>query len=132
MTTPTNTTDTCSSVDFSVQEYWDSIIKMSLSKFFILRVLYDKESYGYEIARSVAEISHGCCTPTEGTIYPVLREFEKCGCLEVRSESVSGRIRKMYTLTPKGRSAFEIAARTWLEATQYVVKAANIIPLPES
>lgn len=132
MSTSQNSTNTCDCVDYTVQEYWDGIIKMSLSKFFILRVLYDRESYGYDIARSVAEMTHGCCTPTEGTIYPVLREFEKCGCLEARSELVNGRVRKIYTLTPKGRYAFEIAAKTWLEATRYVVQAAELTDVPKA
>ena len=36
-------------IDYTSQEYWNGIIKMSLSKFFILRVLYTQSMHGYEI-----------------------------------------------------------------------------------
>ena len=62
--------------DFTSRAYWAGTIKMSLSKFFILRVLHDGPMHGYDIARTVERITRGCCSPTEGTIYPVLRDFE--------------------------------------------------------
>ena len=37
--------------DFASREYWAGTIKMDLSKFFILRVLHDGASHGYDIAR---------------------------------------------------------------------------------
>ncbi|MGA4814783.1 helix-turn-helix transcriptional regulator [Pseudomonas aeruginosa] len=36
----------------------------------------------------------GCCAPTEGTIYPVLREFEQGGYVTAHTETVAGRGRK--------------------------------------
>lgn len=105
------------SVDYTDRSYWNGIIKMSLSKFFILCVLHVKPMHGYEIARAVASTTRGCCSPTEGTIYPVLREFEQGGYLTSRTEVVSGRERKIYTLTDRGREAFRVASDAWKEAT---------------
>ena len=65
--------------DYASRAYWAGTIKMSLSKFFILRVLHDRPMHGYDIARAVERTTNGCCSPTEGTIYPVLREFEEGG-----------------------------------------------------
>ena len=65
--------------DYASRAYWAGTIKMSLSKFFILRVLHDRPLHGYDIARAVERATNGCCSPTEGTIYPVLREFEEGG-----------------------------------------------------
>lgn len=110
-------------MDYASREYWNGIIKMSLSKFFILRVLYTNPMHGYEIARTVAEVTNGCCTPTEGTIYPVLSEFERGGYVTAETATVSGRERKIYTLTPKGRLAFEVAVGAWKEVTDYIVQA---------
>lgn len=110
-------------IDYTSQEYWNGIIKMSLSKFFILRVLYTQSMHGYEIARTVAEVTKGCCTPTEGTIYPALREFEEGGYVSVAVEATGGRERKVYTLTDKGRQAFQVAAAAWEEVTKYILKA---------
>jgi PadR family transcriptional regulator, regulatory protein PadR len=102
-------------MDYTDRAYWNGIIKMSLSKFFILRVLHHKPMYGYEAARAVEHATRGCCSPTEGTIYPVLREFEAGGYVTALSETVSGRERKVYTLTEKGRDAFRVAVEAWME-----------------
>lgn len=113
-------------MDYTSREYWNGMIKMSLSRFFILRVLYTQPMHGYEIARTVAEVTRGCCTPTEGTIYPVLREFEECDCVIASTEVVNGRERKIYTLTDKGRQAFEVAVEAWQEVTRYILQAVEV------
>ncbi|TSD84299.1 PadR family transcriptional regulator [Mycobacterium sp. KBS0706] len=100
---------------------------MSLSKFFILRVLHDRPMHGYDIARAVELTTNGCCSPTEGTIYPVLREFEEGGYVTVESSVVSGRPRKTYTLTGKGREAFKVGVEAWLEVTRALTETESVI-----
>jgi DNA-binding PadR family transcriptional regulator len=95
---------------------------MSLSKFFILCVLQTRSMHGYEIARTVERTTKGCCTPAEGTIYPVLREFEQGGYVTVRTEVVQGRQRKIYAITDRGREAFRVAVDAWMEVTQCLVQ----------
>lgn len=104
-------------VDFASRTYWAGTIKMGLSKFFILRVLHDGPLHGYDVARAVARVTGGCCSPTEGTIYPVLREFETGGFVTVEEEVVQGRQRRVYALTDAGRAAFLVALDAWMEAT---------------
>lgn len=113
-------------MNYTSREYWNGLIKMSLSRFFILRVLYAKPMHGYEIARTVAAVTRGCCSPTEGTIYPLLRELEAGGYVVAAAEVVGGRERKVYTLTEKGRRAFEVAVQAWQEVTQYVLEAVRV------
>ena len=104
-------------VDYASRDYWSGTIKMGLSKFFILRVLHDSPMHGYDIARSVERTTGGCCSPTEGTIYPVLREFEAGGFVTAREEVVQGRQRRVYALTDSGRAAFRVALDAWMDAT---------------
>jgi PadR family transcriptional regulator, regulatory protein PadR len=104
-------------VDYASRAYWAGTIKMGLSKFFILRVLHDGPLHGYDIARLVERTTNGCCSPTEGTIYPVLREFEAGGFVTATEEVVQGRRRRIYELTEAGRSAFRVALDAWMEAT---------------
>jgi DNA-binding PadR family transcriptional regulator len=104
-------------VDFASRDYWAGTIKMGLSKFFILRVLHDGPMHGYDVARAVERTTGGCCSPTEGTIYPVLREFEAGGFLTVEERVVQGRQRRVYALTEAGRAAFRVALDAWMEAT---------------
>ena len=115
-----------SAVDFTDRAYWGGIIKMSLSKFFILSVLRQRPMHGYEIAREVECSTDGCCSPTEGTIYPVLREFEQGAYVTSHTETVSGRDRKVYTLTDKGREAFSVAVEAWMEVTEHITKSQDV------
>jgi DNA-binding PadR family transcriptional regulator len=94
---------------------------MSLSKFFVLSVLHQKPMHGYEVVQAVERTTGGCCSPTEGTVYPVLNEFAAGGYLSSHIEAVQGRERKVYSLTDKGREAFQTAVAAWLEATECVV-----------
>lgn len=104
-------------VDYASHDYWAGTIKMGLSKFFILRVLHDWPMHGYEVARAVQHTTGGCCSPTEGTIYPVLREFEAGGFVTAIEEVVQGRQRRIYALTDAGRAAFRVALAAWMDAT---------------
>lgn len=104
-------------VDYAARDYWAGTIKVGLSKFFILRVLHDGPMHGYDIARAVERTTGGCCSPAEGTIYPVLREFESGGFVTVAEQVVQGRQRRVYALTEAGRAAFRVALDAWMEAT---------------
>lgn len=94
---------------------------MSLSKFFVLCALHEKPMHGYEIVQAVEKATNGCCSPTEGTVYPMLNEFEAGGYVTSRIDVVQGRERKVYTLTRKGRAAFQTAVSAWLEATDCIL-----------
>jgi len=114
------------SPDFLSRDYWNGTIKMSLSKFFILCVLHEKPMHGYDVARAVERTTNGCCSPTEGTIYPVLREFEEGGYVTFEAEVVSGRERKVYTLTDKGRAAFKVAVDAWMDVTRCLIASEKV------
>jgi DNA-binding PadR family transcriptional regulator len=112
--------------DYTSRPYWNGMIKMCLSRFFILRVLCEQPMHGYEIAKTVERLTEGCCSPTEGTIYPVLREFESGGLVRAEEQRVGGRSRKVYTLTEKGRDAFAVAVEAWNEVTRHIVQSAGL------
>ena len=113
-------------VDLTDRAYWAGTIKMALSKFFVLRVLHDGPSHGYDIARSVERATCGCCSPSEGGLYPVLREFEQGGYVTSETEVVSGRERKVYTLTDKGREAFSVGVAAWMDVTEALVETKRV------
>ena len=100
--------------DLLSRTYWNNTIKMSLSKFFILCVLNQRSMHGYDVAKEVERQTDGCCSPREGTIYPVLKQFAAGGYVTFDTQVVSGRERKVYTITDKGREAFKIGLGEWL------------------
>ena len=115
-----------STPDFTSRSYWNGTIKMSLSKFFILCVLHERPMHGYDVAKAVERTTNGCCSPTEGTIYPALHEFEEGGYVNVETDVVSGRERKVYTLTPKGRQAFKVAVEAWMDVTRCLIDSPRV------
>lgn len=95
--------------------YWRSLISQSAIRFFILRALWDKDSYGYILSKEIEELSWGFCTPTESTLYPALNDLEKRGLIHSNMITANSRARKMYHITDTGRLAFRTAAKTWGE-----------------
>jgi DNA-binding PadR family transcriptional regulator len=108
--------------DLTDRGYWVGTIKMSLSKFFVLRVLHDGPSHGYDIARAVERVTAGCCSPTAGGLYPVLKELEAGSYVTGATETVSGRERRVYTLTDRGRQAFRVGAEAWADVTSALLE----------
>lgn len=110
---------------YETEEYWNGLVRMSLSRFFILRVLCCRSLHGYEIAKEVAALTEGCCAPTEGGLYPVLREFEENGLVTCVTELNGKRERKVYSLTEIGTQAYETASKAWVKAAEYILAEAN-------
>ena len=123
MNTPTSNRPATRQIpDYSDPGYWHGTIKMSLSKFFVLSVLHRKPMHGYEVVQAVEKTTNGCCSPSQGTVYPVLNEFEAGGYLTHETDIVQGRERKIYSLTDKGRLAFQVATTAWMEATACIAE----------
>ncbi len=110
---------------YESRDYWAGLIKMSLSRFFILHTLHQQALHGYEISKRVSDITCGCCAPTEGSLYPVLKEFVENGLVTVETQTVSGRERKVYTLSEAGEGAYQVASQAWGEASNYILQAIN-------
>ncbi len=102
--------------------YWKALVNMALSKFFILRVLHTGPCHGYSVLEKLAQFTEGCCVPTYGTIYPILRELVKGGYAEVSPQTVGGRQRKVYRLTEKGENAYRNAVCVWQEMIPYLTR----------
>jgi PadR family transcriptional regulator PadR len=105
-----------SAVDYTCREYWNCVLNASLCKFLILRVVCEQPMHGYGVILRLAELTRNLCTPTQGTVYPVLREFERCGCVRSHHQVVGGRERKVYEATEKGRVALAAGMDVWRRA----------------
>lgn len=79
----------------------------------ILRLLKDREMYGYEIVAAIREDTGAVVRAGEGVIYPVLHGLEKDGALAARRKTVNGRSRVYYSLTPKGQQRLSGLTQEW-------------------
>jgi PadR family transcriptional regulator PadR len=105
--------------------YWKSLINIGLTKVLVLKVLSLGPNHGYGLLKELESITAGCCVPTFGTIYPILKELTRYGYAEV-SEDVQlkgAQKRRVYTLTPLGVKAYEVALEAWRSTIPYVYKA---------
>ncbi len=59
--------------------------------------------YGYEMVQHVHQLSGKKILIKDGSLYPALQKLTEDGLLTFKEETVSGRIRKYYYLTPKGK-----------------------------
>jgi len=71
-------------------------------KTIVLKLLHERQMYGYEITQRVKELTDGEISLTYGALYPILYKLEKDGLLTTTSEVVDGRARKYYSLTTSG------------------------------
>ena len=80
----------------------------------ILSLLSERAMYGYEILQEAERRSASQFQMKEGTLYPALHQMERAGFLSSQwREGESGRARKYYTLTAKGRRQAESKRRQW-------------------
>ena len=79
------------------------LIKGTL-KYMVLNLLQTlPKMYGYEITQVLDEKSSGRIKLTFAALYPVLHKLEAAGLVRAETENVNNRIRKYYSLTPKGK-----------------------------
>ena len=80
----------------------------------ILSLLSERAMYGYEMLQEAERRSASQFTMKEGTLYPALHQMERAGFLKAAwREGESGRARKYYSLTAKGRRHADSKRRQW-------------------
>lgn len=79
----------------------------------LLRLLESREMYGYELVRSIREVTGEAISLGEGVIYPVLHGLERTGSLKARRKPVGGRTRVYYSLTRQGRGRLADLQDDW-------------------
>ena len=80
----------------------------------VLAILADGDSYGYAILQRVRDLSKGRMEWTDGMLYPVLHRLERLGYVKARWEvAESGRDRKYYGITARGRTQLAEERKQW-------------------
>lgn len=92
----------------------------------VLRLLSDREMYGYELVAAIAEATGEEIRLGEGVVYPALRGLERAGLLRSRTEKVNGRPRVYYRLSAKGRRRLGDLGDEWARVVNGVAKAMGV------
>ena len=79
----------------------------------LLRLLNEREMYGYELVRSIKEATGEAISLGEGVIYPVLHSLERNGSLKSRRKPIGGRTRVYYSVTRQGQGRLQDLQEDW-------------------
>src|SRR2546421_7596265 len=79
----------------------------------LMAAIEPRPAHGYALAEALRLRSRGAFDLPEGTVYPALHRLERAGLLASRWSSTTGRRRRMYRLTSKGRRALDERRRAW-------------------
>lgn len=79
----------------------------------ILKILREREMYGYELVQAIRERSGEEISLAEGVVYPALHALEREGALTSRRQTVNGRSRIYYAVTDSGVSRLDALAGYW-------------------
>jgi PadR family transcriptional regulator, regulatory protein PadR len=102
----------------------DSELLKGTISLLILSLLSREPMYGYEIAATVHRDTDGTFTWREGSLYPNLHKLQAEGLISGEwEERETGRKRRYYHITAKGRAALAEKRESWNELT----RAVNVI-----
>ncbi len=79
----------------------------------VLRLLAEREMYGYELVRAIRLASREAIVLAEGVVYPMLHGLEARGLLQGRERRVDGRNRVYYRLSAKGQRRLAELTEEW-------------------
>ncbi len=79
----------------------------------ILSVLGEEPHYGYLLQKRVHEVSGNMVRIQAGTLYPLLHKLESAGAIHSYWDSSTGRDRKWYEITDKGKRLLQDQATEW-------------------
>ncbi len=79
----------------------------------ILRLLEEKDMYGYEMIETLRQRSQNIFELKAGTLYPLLHSLESKGLLSSYESACSGKLRKYYQITKNGRRFLDEKKQEW-------------------
>ena len=92
----------------------------------LLKLLSEKDMYGYEMIETLRERSCNVFEMKAGTLYPLLHSLEEKNLLTVYEQEVAGKIRKYYSITKEGRRLLAQKQEEWTQYSQAVINVMNI------
>jgi PadR family transcriptional regulator PadR len=96
----------------------------------VLKLLERHEMYGYELVEALAKRSDGILKLGQSTLYPMLYNLEAKSLIQGYEQTApSGRVRRYYRLTDRGRRELAGKTRQWHALTQ-AMQALGILETP--
>ena len=92
----------------------------------ILRLLDEKDMYGYEMIEALRAKSQNVFELKAGTLYPLLHMLEEKQFVTSYEQEVLGKVRKYYSITRDGRAHLEEKRTQWQEYSKAVTNVLSL------
>ncbi|MBO4456658.1 MAG: helix-turn-helix transcriptional regulator [Butyrivibrio sp.] len=79
----------------------------------ILKLLSEKDMYGYEMIDTLRQRSQNVFELKAGTLYPLLHSLEENNLVTVYEQETLGKTRKYYSLTAQGKKKLNEKTEEW-------------------
>ena len=83
------------------------------TKMLILEMVKDENMYGYLMIKKLKEKSNNVFEFKEGTLYPILHSLEEKGLISSYWDDTTGKKRKYYAITIKGKKSLKEKNEEW-------------------
>ncbi len=102
----------------------DKTLVSGSTSMLILRLLEEKDMYGYEMIETLESRSNHVFSLKAGTLYPLLHTLESKKYLTCYEQDANGKTRKYYSLTKDGQKYLKSKKEEWQE---YSAAVANVL-----
>ena len=93
----------------------------------ILAQLMQRDSYGYEINKTIRAISDDRYELKEATLYTAFKRLEEMGQItSYWGQEATGARRRYYRITDAGRAAYREQVQSWDTAQEIIVKLIDV------
>ena len=99
----------------------ESELIRGLNKILVLSIINqarNKGEYGYNIIKEIERQTNNALVLEEGALYPLLRQLKDNELLETKQETIQGRNRTYYIITPKGVQFYNRMAGFFTKITE--------------
>lgn len=86
----------------------------------LLKLLDEKDMYGYEMIETLRGRSNNVFELKAGTLYPLLHTLEGKRLVTAYERQISGKTRKYYSITKEGKKTLWEKEKEWEEYSQGV------------
>ena len=87
----------------------------------ILKLLEEKDMYGYEMIETLREKSENVFELKAGTLYPLLHGLEEKEFVKSYEQEAGGKTRKYYSITREGKKQLRAKEKEWIEYAGEVI-----------
>ena len=104
----------------------DKMLIAGSTSMMLLKLLSEKDMYGYEMIETLRERSQNVFELKAGTLYPLLHSLESKGLVTSYEEEAVGKMRKYYHITKNGKKVLKDKTEEW---TLYRDAVTNVLAI---